>query len=96
MGKKFEPTPELLQEILTKYAKNGNYSQTARSVGLSVPVVTRIIKENYQSTTVPKQEQIRLSYHGLTPQEPQYKEKKNFNTILENFYNEVMKNGGIL
>lgn len=96
MGKKFEPTPELLQEILTKYAKNGNYSQTARSVGLSIPVVTRIIKENYQSATTVKQEQIRLSYQGLAPQEPQYKEKKNFNTILENFYNEVVKNGGIL
>ena len=45
MGKKYEPTPELLEEILTKYAQNGNYSQTARSVGMSTSVVTRIIKE---------------------------------------------------
>lgn len=95
MGKKYEPTPELLEEILTKYAQNGNYSQTARSVGMSTPVVTRIIKENYKPNET-KIKQIKLTYNGLAPQEPIEKEKIDFNTAIENLYNEVKKNGGIL
>ena len=95
MGKKYEPTPELLEEILTKYAQNGNYSQTARSVGMSTPVVTRIIKENYKSNKT-KIKQTKLTYNGLAPQEPTEKEKIDFNTAVENLYNEVKKNGGIL
>ena len=95
MGKKYEPTPELLEEILTKYAQNGNYSQTARSVGISTPVVTRIIKENYKPNET-KIKQTKLTYNGLAPQEPTEKEKIEFNTAVENLYNEVKKNGGIL
>lgn len=95
MGKKYEPTPELLEEILTKYAQNGNYSQTARSVGMSTPVVTRIIKENYKPNET-KIKQTKLTYNGLAPQEPTEKEKIDFNTVVENLYNEVKKNGGIL
>lgn len=95
MGKKYEPTPELLEEILTKYAQNGNYSQTARSVGMSTPVVTRIIKENYKPNET-KIKQIKLTYNGLAPQEPIEKGKIDFNTAIENLYNEVKKNGGIL
>ena len=95
MGKKYEPTPELLEEILTKYAQNGNYSQTARSVGISTPVVTRIIKENYKPNET-KIKQTKLTYNGLAPQEPTEKEKIDFNTAVENLYNEVKKNGGIL
>lgn len=95
MGKKYEPTPELLEEILTKYTQNGNYSQTARSVGMSTPVVTRIIKENYKPNET-KIKQTKLTYNGLAPQEPTEKEKIDFNTAVENLYNEVKKNGGIL
>ena len=95
MGKKYEPTPELLEEILTKYAQNGNYSQTARSVGMSISVVTRIIKENYKPNET-KTKQTKLFYNGLTPQEPEKKEKIDFNIAIENLYNEVKKNGGIL
>ena len=95
MGKKYEPTPELLEEILTKYAQNGNYSQTARSMGMSASVVTRIIKENYKPNET-KIKQIKLTYNGLTPREPEKKEKIDFNIAVENLYNEVKKNGGIL
>ena len=50
MAKKFEPSPELLEQILTRYAETKNYSQVSRETGLSVTIVKRIIQESGEGT----------------------------------------------
>ena len=50
MAKKFEPSPELLKQILTRYAETKNYSQVSRETGLSVTIVKRIIQESGEGT----------------------------------------------
>lgn len=46
MAKKYIPTEEELRNILETYDRIGTYSGTAKEVGLSVSIVTRIIKED--------------------------------------------------
>ena len=45
MPKKFEPTPELLEQILTRYKETKNYSAVSRETELSVAIIKRIIQE---------------------------------------------------
>lgn len=45
MPKKFVPTPEQLELILTRYKETHNYSLISRETGLSVAIIKRIIQE---------------------------------------------------
>lgn len=51
MAKKFEPSPELLEQILTRYDETKNYSQVSRETGLSVTIIKRIIQESGEGAT---------------------------------------------
>ena len=52
MPKKFEPTPELLEQILSLYKKTKNYSAVSRETGLSTTIIKRIIQEANTSPTI--------------------------------------------
>ena len=51
MAKKFVPTPEQLELILTRYKETKNYTLVSRETGLSVAIVKRIISENTTTET---------------------------------------------
>ena len=55
MAKKFVPTPEQLELILTRYKETKNYTLVSRETGLSVAIIKRIITENTttETTTAP-------------------------------------------
>lgn len=64
MPKKYEPTPEMLKQILDWYEETHNYSEVTRRSGLSSVVVKRIIVEN----TEPKNSVI-VKTNNFSPQE---------------------------
>ena len=81
MAKKFVPTQEQLEQILTRYKETSNYSLVSRETNLSVAIIKRIIQETYgdndEEKPLPKPKttaQI-LAYHkeykytGLPPTE---------------------------
>ena len=45
MAKKFVPTQEQLEQILTRYKETSNYSLVSRETNLSVAIIKRIIQE---------------------------------------------------
>ena len=96
MPAKYIPSEEELKQILQYYAECKTYSEVSRRTGLSLPVVKRIIDEN--KTEIPKAAALvkHLVYNGLVPLETKEKQIKEFNKELEEFYKEVIKNGGIL
>lgn len=49
MPKKYEPTPEMLQTILTRYNETKNFSLVSRETGLSYNILKRIITEHEAS-----------------------------------------------
>ena len=51
MAKKFIPTPEQLELILTRYKETKNYTLVSRETGLSVAIIKRIISENTTTET---------------------------------------------
>lgn len=51
MPKKFEPSPELLEQILTRYKETNNYAQVSRETGISTAIIKRLIQEAGQPTT---------------------------------------------
>lgn len=51
MAKKFIPTPEQLELILTRYKETKNYTLVSRETGLSVAIIKRIITENTTTET---------------------------------------------
>lgn len=51
MAKKFVPTPEQLELILTRYKETKNYTLVSRETGLSVAIIKRIITENTTTET---------------------------------------------
>ena len=46
MPKRYEPTPEMLANILKWYKETKNYTEVSRRTGLTVLIVKRIITEN--------------------------------------------------
>jgi hypothetical protein len=60
MPKRYEPTPELRNNILKWYKECGTYSEVARRSNLSVAIVKRIITEAKQ-----EEDSIIVKYHGV-------------------------------
>lgn len=48
MPKKFEPSAELLERILSRYKETNNYSLVSRETGISVAIIKRLIQEAEQ------------------------------------------------
>ena len=83
MAKKFVPTQEQLEQILTRYKETSNYSLVSRETNLSVAIIKRIIQEAEEpskeaaekSVSKPKTTAQLLSYNkeyhftGLPPAE---------------------------
>lgn len=81
MAKKFVPTQEQLEQILTRYKETSNYSLVSRETNLSVAIIKRIIQEAGEGNTTneekplpkPKTAAQILAYHkeykytGLPP-----------------------------
>ena len=51
MAKKFIPTAEQLELILTRYNETKNYSLVSRETNLSVAIIKRIIQEADETTS---------------------------------------------
>ena len=51
MAKKFVPTQEQLEQILTRYKETSNYSLVSRETNLSVAIIKRIIQEAGEPST---------------------------------------------
>lgn len=81
MAKKFMPTSEQLELILTRYKETNNYSLISRETGLSVAIIKRIITENIGDGSVGKNQ---YTYIGLPPQETELPSK-----IM--FYHQITK-----
>lgn len=95
MPAKYVPTEEELKLMMQYYAEYKTYAEVARRTGLSLVVVKRIIDENKTSSVAKKVNC--LVYDGaFIPDEPKEKRIKDFNKQLEDFYKEVILNGGIL
>lgn len=56
MAKKFVPTQEQLEQILTRYKETGNYSLVSRETGLSVAIIKRIIQESEENNNASEDE----------------------------------------
>ena len=95
MPAKYIPTEEELKLILQYYAEYKTYAEVARRTGLSLVVVKRIIDENKPSC-VNKKINCLIYDDAFIPEEPKEKQIKDFNKQLEDFYKEVILNGGIL
>ena len=54
MAKKFEPSQELLEQILSRYKETSNYSLVSRETGISVAIIKRLIQEAEQP--IPREE----------------------------------------
>lgn len=54
MAKKFEPSQELLKQILSRYKETSNYSLVSRETGISVAIIKRLIQEAEQP--IPREE----------------------------------------
>ena len=105
MAKKFEPSPELLEQILTRYNETKNYSQVSRETGLSTAIIKRIIQESGEENAAqpdnvdppkPKTTAQILAYHkqykyvGLPPNETVIPEKMLFYAHLAIFKEEFL------
>lgn len=95
MPAKYIPTEEELKLMLQYYAEYKTYAEVARRTGRSLVVVKRIIDENKPSC-VNKKINCLVYNDTLIPEEPKEKQIKDFNKQLEDFYKEVILNGGIL
>ena len=95
MPAKYIPTEEELKLILQYYAEYKTYAEVARRTGLSLVVVKRIIDENKPSCANKKINCL-VYNDAFIPEEPKEKQIKDFNKQLEDFYKEVILNGGIL
>lgn len=92
MPKKFIPSPEQLEQILTRYEETKNYALVSRETGLSAIIIKRIIQESEEGeveTTVGKNSNIpkpigpnEFSYIGPAPQETFLPTKKDYYTII--------------
>ena len=90
MPKRYEPTPEMLVNILKWYKETKNYTEVSRRTGLTVTIIKRIITEN--------SDRIPVIYNGLPPKE---KEEYSFNYFqyyeeLKKLSEELRNNNGIL
>lgn len=75
MPKKFEPTPELRQQILIRYKETSNYSLISRETNLSVAIVKRIIQEGDATSTVAAKPNIPTKKPTTTAQILAYKKE---------------------
>ena len=96
MPAKYVPTEEELKLIMQYYAEYKTYAEVARRTGLSLVVVKRIIDENKPSYVGKRANCLVYDDAAFIPVEPKEKQIKDFNKQLEDFYKEVILNGGIL
>ena len=96
MPAKYVPTEEELKLIMQYYAEYKTYAEVARRTGLSLVVVKRIIDENKPSYVGKRANCLVYDDAAFIPDEPKEKQIKDFNKQLEDFYKEVILNGGIL
>lgn len=90
MPKRYEPTSEMLANILKWYKETKNYTEVSRRTGLTVTIIKRVITEN--------SERIPVIYNGLPPKE---REEYSFNYFqyyeeLKKLSEELRNNNGIL
>ena len=74
MARRYEPTPEMLANIIKWYDETHNYNEVCRRTGLSTVIVKRIIDENKDKLKTPINTkgtrlatEIVVKYNGLTP-----------------------------
>lgn len=99
MPAKYVPTEEELKNIMNVYAECKSYAGTARQIGLSTPVIKRIIDEN--KTNVPKpveSKPVKIAFYNGTDIiiEPSAKQSLDFNKEIKELYEAVIKNAGAL
>ena len=58
MAKKFVPTQEQLEQILTRYKETSNYSLVSRETNLSVAIIKRIIQEAGEGNTTDEEKSL--------------------------------------
>ena len=90
MPKRYEPTSEMLANILKWYKETKNYTEVSRRTWLTVTIIKRVITEN--------SERIPVIYNGLPPKE---REEYSFNYFqyyeeLKKLSEELRNNNGIL
>lgn len=68
MAKKFEPSQELLEQILSRYKETSNYSLVSRETGISVAIIKRLIQEAEQPITSSSKEESPLKKPTTTAQ----------------------------
>lgn len=73
MGKKYVPSEEELQRILSRYAETHNYSAVSREFGISAQIVSRLVKESESKNDG----QWVYVYEGSAPMEGDTKMTKN-------------------
>ena len=78
MPKRYEPTAEMLANILKWYKETKNYTEVSRRTGLTVLIVKRIITEN--------SDRIPVIYNGLPP-----KERQEYSFDYHQYYSELKK-----
>lgn len=97
MPNKYIPSAEQLEQIKLLYAITNNYSEVSRQTNINASVIKRILEDNKDKGMEEKKEKIKeLIYCGLPPIEPDIPLEFSFNTIIENFYQEVLKKDGVL
>lgn len=67
MAKKTEVSPEKLEQILTAYDRTGTYAGAARESGMSVSIVTRLIKESMFTEETQMSKPVDMKYIGPPP-----------------------------
>lgn len=107
MPKRFEPTPELRQNILDWYKETKNYAEVARRSGLSNLLVKRIITESKtdeNNKIIPDKIEV-ICNNKIIPQEKEISLFKNPNEeqvyyhyyeLLQEVSEELRRNNGII
>lgn len=78
MAKKFVPTQEQLEQILTRYKETSNYSLVSRETSLSVAIIKRIIQEAGETSQTTTSTEKPLPKPKTTAQLLAYKKRYNY------------------
>ena len=107
MPKRYEPTPELRQNIINWYKETNNYAEVARRSNLSSVLVKRIISETETDETnkvIPEQIEV-ICNNRTVPEEKEIlwlkdcdKEQvyRRYYELLKDLSEELRRNDGIL
>ena len=107
MPKRYEPTPELRQNIINWYKETNNYAEVARRSNLSSVLVKRIINEteiNESNKVIPEQIEV-VCNNRIIPEEKGILWLKNcdeeqvyrhYYELLKDLSEELRRNDGII